>query len=1175
MANLTVGPLPDYPTVAAAMAAASPGDTITLAPGYVDPLVAPGDIITIAGNGANTIVAGGGNNQIITGDGVEIITSGSGNDTMLTGNGASTITTTGGNNFIETGTGVDTIVVGGGSDTILAGSGANTITGLAGDKIIVTDDGADTITVTSGNNWIVAGAGANTIVATSGDNVICTGDEVDTITVTGGNNVISAGDGANAIAATSGQNVIFGGADVDTIVATGGGNYIDGGDGANTLTTGGGDDTIVSGVDTDTIATGGGDDLILITGGADVIAGGTGIDTLVVDYSDATSNVITSVPAGTASAGYAGTMSGMGAVTYTGIENFDITSGSGDDTLTTGAGDDRIDSGTGSDVVNTGAGDDYIYGNAGDVIDGGSGGDTLNLGLGLTPSNHTIAYDADNDQNGVVTYTDTGETLTFTNIENVIYEARLDPTIEILAPVNGMCNPFMDGAPVANPDTANVDEDGSVIIGVLGNDTDPNGDPLTVTGATTPNGTVVVNPDGTLTFTPDADFNGDVEITYTVEDPDGNEATGTATVTVAPVNDAPVAADDDAGEVVVGNVITIDPLVNDTDVDGDILSISDATVPTEQGAVVIVGNQIEFTPAADFEGEATITYTIEDPDGASDTAEITVFVRDGIVSGTEDADLINSAYTGDVGNDMVDNGDNVFSSNVADEDDDVIEAGGGNDTIHSGDGSDTVFGGTGDDVIDTAGGDNVADMGYPGLFPGEEGTPGAEDDRDSVYGGGGNDTINTGDDADTISGGSGNDVIDGGIDADVISGDDGDDRIVGGEGNDVIYGGTGDDTIHAGNDPDLGLDFANIEDDGSNSLGPDLRPDNGQDTVLGGEGNDLITGADDDDVLYGDAGNDTIDGGIDDDSLFGGAGDDSLIGGQGDDTTSGGDGNDIIDGGIGNDDLSGDGDRDTFINVNAGDVVDGGEAGDDFDTLDLTGSADPDQEINIVYDPVNGENGTVEYKDLAGNVVDTLTFTNIENVIPCFTPGTSIATAKGLCLVENLKAGDRVITRDNGLQEIAWVGHKKMSGMELIQRPSHKPVFVKAGSLGEGLPDRDMMLSPNHKVLVASNQAKLYFQESEVLVAAKHFIGKPGIHQVDVSRTTYIHFMFERHEVVLSDGAWTESFHPGDYSIDGIDEDARAEILSLFPALATYQGRKDYGLARTGLKKFEAKLLIG
>jgi VCBS repeat-containing protein len=586
------------------------------------------DIITNAGDGANTIVAGEGNNQIITGAGIENINTGSGNDTILAGEGASTITTTGGDNHIETGAGIDTIVVGNGADVILGGAGANTITGLAGDKIIVTGDDIDTITVTSGNNTIIAGAGANTIAATSGNNVICTGDDIDTITVTGGDNVIKAGDGANTITATSGHNVIFGGADVDTIVATTGGNYIDGGDGANTLTTGGGNDTIVSGVDVDTIATGGGDDLILITGGADVIAGATGNDTLVVDYSAATIGVITSVPAGTAATGYAGTLSGMGAATYSGIENFDITSGSGNDALTTGAGDDIINSGTGNDVVNAGAGDDYIYGNAGDVIDGGDGGDTLNLGLGLTSLNHTIAYDEDNDQNGVVTYTDTGETLTFTNIENVIYEAPLDPTVEIRVPDPDMCDPFADGAPpVANPDTAEVDEDASVIIDVLGNDTDPNGDPLTVTGATAPNGTVVINGDGTLTFTPDADFNGEVYITYTIEDPDGNEATGTATVAVLPVNDAPVAADDVASTPE-DTLVTINVLGNDTDVDGDLLTVTVATAAN--GTVVInPDGTLDYTPNPDFNGDDTITYTVSDGNGGTSTADVAVTVTEG------------------------------------------------------------------------------------------------------------------------------------------------------------------------------------------------------------------------------------------------------------------------------------------------------------------------------------------------------------------------------------------------------------------------------------------------------------------------------------------------------------------------------------------------------------------
>jgi len=122
-------------------------------------------------------------------------------------------------------------------------------------------------------------------------------------------------------------------------------------------------------------------------------------------------------------------------------------------------------------------------------------------------------------------------------------------------------------------------------------------------------------------------------------------------------------------------------------------------------------------------------------------------------------------------------------------------------------------------------------------------------------------------------------------------------------------------------------------------------------------------------------------------------------------------------------------------------------------------------------------------------------------------------------LVEDLQAGDRVIPRDNGFQEIAWVGSKTMSSLDFARDPKLKPVFVKAGSLGNGLPERDMLLSPNHKVLLVDVNAELLFDDREVLVAAKHLVGKAGIQQADVAQTSYIHFRVERPEVVFSDRA--------------------------------------------------------
>jgi hypothetical protein len=128
--------------------------------------------------------------------------------------------------------------------------------------------------------------------------------------------------------------------------------------------------------------------------------------------------------------------------------------------------------------------------------------------------------------------------------------------------------------------------------------------------------------------------------------------------------------------------------------------------------------------------------------------------------------------------------------------------------------------------------------------------------------------------------------------------------------------------------------------------------------------------------------------------------------------------------------------------------------------------------------------------------------------------------------------------------------------------------------LGNGLPERDVMVSPNHRMLVAGDQTQLYFEESEVLAAAKHLVNGAGIQVVDVVKTSYIHFMFDQHEVVLSDGTWTESFQPGDYTLKGIGDAQRDEILELFPELANAEGLQDYASARRTLKKHEAKLLV-
>lgn len=340
----------------------------------------------------------------------------------------------------------------------------------------------------------------------------------------------------------------------------------------------------------------------------------------------------------------------------------------------------------------------------------------------------------------------------------------------------------------------------------------------------------------------------------------------------------------------------------------------------------------------------------------------------------------------------------------------------------------------------------------------------------------------------------------------------------------------------------------------------EIRAGGGNDTVRANIGNDLVYGGAGNDEIYGINGNDT---------LHGDEGGDFIDAGEGDDLVYGGAGWDTLKGGIGADSLYGGDDRDFFIDANAGDFIDGGSGGDDWDMLDLRGMGP----LRVHHDEDNHENGHIVFFDDEGKEIGRAEFRDIEKIVPCFTPGTLIATARGPVPAEDIRVGDRVITRDNGLQEVRWTGARKLSAAELGMASHLQPVLIRRGALGHGLPERDMLVSPNHRVLVANDRTALYFDEHEVLVAAKHLVGGEGITGVRSSGTTYLHFMCDRHEVVMSDGAWTETFQPGDQTLNGMGNAQRNEIFELFPDLRNSQGIDSYVAARKTLKKHEALLL--
>ncbi len=194
--------------------------------------------------------------------------------------------------------------------------------------------------------------------------------------------------------------------------------------------------------------------------------------------------------------------------------------------------------------------------------------------------------------------------------------------------------------------------------------------------------------------------------------------------------------------------------------------------------------------------------------------------------------------------------------------------------------------------------------------------------------------------------------------------------------------------------------------------------------------------------------------------------------------------------------------------------------------------------------------------------------------LPCFVRGTLIGTADGDRPVEDLKVGDLIETMDQGLQPIRWIGNSPLSLRDLITRPNMRPVIIPASSFGKGYPQRDLHVSPQHRCLLGGWSVELNFGMEQALAPAKSMVGSKGIH-VDTACTEvdYFHFMFDRHEVVFSEGLATESFLIGDTIREGMDQMQLQEILELFPELADMKHKKPIPPARPILRQFEVAVL--
>lgn len=322
----------------------------------------------------------------------------------------------------------------------------------------------------------------------------------------------------------------------------------------------------------------------------------------------------------------------------------------------------------------------------------------------------------------------------------------------------------------------------------------------------------------------------------------------------------------------------------------------------------------------------------------------------------------------------------------------------------------------------------------------------------------------------------------------------------------------------------------------------------GNDTILGLAGNDFIDGRDGNDVLFGNEGDDTLLGGTGSNRLVGGDGNDSLVGGTGGDLLQGGAGNDTLTGGGGLDTLDGGTGNDLLIGTNSNDVY-LIRTGDGVDTINTGGGND-----TLYLEGVNGGSGGINWSnlgqggkpsDIGGgwsvlktganggyitNGSDTIFVDNSLNTIvnsdfytgvpdpeePCFATGTLIATARGEVAVENLRVGDLVLAAHGGatLQPIVWIGHSRVNVARQRNRAAVAPILIRAGALAEGVPHRDLRVSPEHAM----------FLDGRLVPARLLVNGTTIVQELWCPEVTYWHVELPAHGLLVAEGAVSESY---------------------------------------------------
>ncbi|WP_210878737.1 Hint domain-containing protein [Roseovarius autotrophicus] len=187
--------------------------------------------------------------------------------------------------------------------------------------------------------------------------------------------------------------------------------------------------------------------------------------------------------------------------------------------------------------------------------------------------------------------------------------------------------------------------------------------------------------------------------------------------------------------------------------------------------------------------------------------------------------------------------------------------------------------------------------------------------------------------------------------------------------------------------------------------------------------------------------------------------------------------------------------------------------------------------------------------------------------VPCFVAGTRIRTPEGAVAVECLRPGDLVLTKDEGAQPLRWIGTRRVQAIG-----DFAPIAIAAGTFGR---HGALRLSPLHRVLIRDSLAELLFGEAEVLVAARDLVNDHTVRRIEGGEVEYVHLLFDRHQLIWSEGLLTESFLPGPQAARSFEAAILAEICALFPAIDPETGAGYSPAARRTLRPHEARLLAG